>query len=217
MTAAARVLLVDDHRLVRESLASILQGEADIEVVGDAETGRDSIAQVAALHPDIVIMDLAMRDLNGIEATRQIKRRWPETLVIALSSHCDRRYVVASLRAGVDGYVVKASAYEELCRAVRAVRQGKRYVCPEILDLVVEAGFGTGAVGSQGAGDALTPREREVLSLVAEGCTTADIAERLLISPHTVETHRRKVMKKLRLHNVAELVRYAIREGLASL
>lgn len=215
-----RVALVDDHQLMRQGLRSILEKESDIEVVGEAAGGRDGVQLVDDLTPDIVIMDVAMADLNGVQATRMIKTRWPRTGVIALSSHSDRHNVLSVLDAGADAYVLKAGAFEELKRAVRAVRGGQRYLSPEIAGIVVEESLAKRNPAPEGErGSSLSllgPREREVLQLVAEGLTSGEIARRLSLTQSTVDTHRRNLMKKLGLHNVADVTRFAIREGLTS-
>jgi DNA-binding NarL/FixJ family response regulator len=213
---AIRVLLVDDHELMREGLRAVLERERDIEVVGEAASGREAIAQVDTLAPDVVIMDVAMKDMNGIEATRQIRAAHHQVRVVALSSHADRRYVTAILEAGASGYLLKADAYDELRRAVHAVAQGRSYLCAGVAGAVIEAASGKGpAPGSVFA--RLGPREREVLQLLAEGLTSPQIAIRLHVATATVESHRRNLMGKLGLHSVAELTKYAVREGLTSL
>ena len=211
-----RVLLVDDHELMREGLRAILAKEPDVEVVGEAQSGREAVEQVRALAPDLVIMDVSMKDMNGIEATRQIHAANVGVKVVALSSYSDRRYVAAILTAGASAYVLKANAYDSLRRAVRAASQGKSYLCPEVAGAVIEAARGSRPVDSS-AYALLGPREREVLQLLAEGLTSPQIAERLHISTATVESHRRNLMGKLGIHSVAELTKYAIREGLTSL
>jgi len=213
---AIRVLLVDDHELMREGLRAILERESDIEVVGEASSGREAVAKADSLGPDVVIMDVAMKDMNGIEATRQIRAERPTVRVVALSSHADRRYVAAILEAGASGYVLKADAYDELRRAVHAVAQGRNYLCSEVAGGVIEAAAGSGAP----AGSVFTrlgPREREVLQLLAEGLSSPQIARRLHVATTTIESHRRNLMGKLGLHSVAELTKYAVREGLTSL
>jgi DNA-binding NarL/FixJ family response regulator len=211
-----RVLLVDDHELMREGLRAILEKEPDVEVIGEAQSGREAVEQVRALAPDLVIMDVAMKDLNGIEATRQIRAANGGTKVVALSSYSDRRYVTAILAAGASAYVLKANAYDNLRRAVDAVIQGKGYLCPEVAGAVIDV-----ATASRPSDSSvyflLGPREREVLQLLAEGLTSPQIAARLHVSTATVDSHRRNLMGKLGIHSVAELTKYAIREGLTPL
>jgi two-component system NarL family response regulator len=210
-----RILLADDHRMLREALRTILESEEGFEVVGEAQDGRTAVEMTRTLTPDVIIMDIGMPDLNGVEATRQIKSDTPSTKVIALSMHSDRHYVLGMLKAGASGYVLKAAAYDELRRAVQVVCGGKNYLSPDITGVVVDAHLQGSFQPSTSA--ALGPREREIVQLLAEGHTSPQIAERLHISTSTVETHRRNIMKKLNLHSVAELTKYAIREGLTSL
>ena len=207
-----RVLLVDDHELMRQGLRSILERERDVEVVGEAESGRAAVELARTLEPDVVVMDVAMKDSNGIEATRQLRSALPNLKVIALSSHSDSRYVTAMLDAGASGYVLKANAYDDLRRAIDAARRGKTYLCADVTESVVTASLR----GETGASP-LTPREREVLQLLAEGLSSPEIGRRLFVATSTVETHRRNVMRKLGKHSVADLTKYAIREGLTSL
>jgi DNA-binding NarL/FixJ family response regulator len=210
-----RILLVDDHAMLRDGLRSVLTQEGDVEVVGEAADGRTAVELARTLAPDVVVMDVGMTDLNGIEAARRLRSESPKSRVIALSTHSDRRYVLGMLEAGAVGYIVKVSAYDELRQAVRAVASGQTYLSPQIADLVVGARVARSAAGTAKA--PLAPREREVLQLIAEGHSSREIARRLHISAQTVETHRRNIMQKLGLHNVAELTRYAIREGITLL
>lgn len=213
--AAPRILLADDHRIMREGLRAILERSGEFQVVGEATGGREAVRLVEKLRPEVVVMDIVMEDLNGIEATRQIKAIAPRTAIVALSSHADRRYVQAILDAGASGYVLKANAYEQLAEAVRVAFQGMRYLCPEVTSEVIESALRKGAAGS--VWEILGSREREVLQLIAEGLTSPEISLRLNVSTSTVDTHRRNIMRKLDVHNVADLTRYAIREGLTPL
>lgn len=210
---ATRVLLADDHALMREGLRSILDRDAAVEVVGEAGSGLEAMQLCKELNPDIVIMDVAMDDVNGVEATRRILGRHSGVRVIALSSHNDSRFIAEMIRAGAAAYVLKENAYSELRRALQAVQRGDTYLCPaaagQAADLIRNPGSGGGTPWQ-----ILGPREREVLQLIAEGHSSPGIAERLCISANTVDTHRRNIMRKLELHNVVELTRYAIREGL---
>lgn len=210
-----RVLLVDDHRMVREGLRAILERDASCSVVGEASSGREAVQLAQTLKPDVIVMDVAMSDLNGIEATRQILTETPGARVVALSSHSDRRYVKAILGAGASAYVLKANAYDELLRAVEAAARGKKYLCADVTDYVIDRALGVGSEGS--VFELLGPRELEVLQLLAEGRTSSEIAARLRIATSTAETHRRNLMRKLNLHSVAELTKYAVREGVTSL
>jgi len=210
-----RVLVVDDHAIVRQGLQSLIGSESDMEVVGEAENGRAALQLTGELRPDVVIMDIAMPDLNGMEATRKIARAHPGTRVIALSMHADKRFVSGMLEAGACGYLLKDSAFEELARAIRTVNAGQIYLSPAVAGTVVEGYLGGSPRSGRPAAE-LTPREREVLQLIAEGLATKQIAGRLAVSVKTVETHRRQVMEKLEVASVAELTKYAIREGLTS-
>jgi DNA-binding NarL/FixJ family response regulator len=208
-----RLLIADDHKLMREGLRALLSGESDIEVIGEASNGRAIVTMVEDSSPDIVLMDISMPQLNGIDATRQIEDLSGNTRVIALSMHADRLFVQGVLKAGAAGYILKDSAFDELAQAVRAVYSGQMYLSPGVAGVVVEGFLKT--KGTSIEDDVrLTAREREVLQLIAEGITTRDIATQLHISVKTVETHRRQLMKKLDLYTVAELTKYAIRNGL---
>jgi len=212
-----RVLLVDDHKMMREGLRSLLDGASDIEVVGQAADGRAALDLVRTLSPDVVVMDIGMPELNGVEATRRIRAEHGRVRVVALSTHTDKRYVHHMLEAGACGYVLKIGAHEELLRAVRAASVGKTYLSPEIAGLVVERSMSPQSGGEVTAFSTLGAREREVLQLVAEGKTSGETARKMHISIKTVESHRRNIVQKLGLHGTAELTKYAIREGLTSL
>lgn len=212
-----RVLLVDDHKMMREGLRSLLGGEPDIEVVGEASDGRMALDLVRTLHPDVVVMDIGMPELSGVDATRRIHTEFERVKVIALSTHTDKRYVHHMLEAGACGYVLKIAAHDELLRAVRAASLGRTYLSPEIAGSVVERSTHKAPPGEPSAYSSLGPREREVLQLVAEGKTSGETAKAMHISIKTVETHRRNITQKLGLHGTAELTKYAIREGLTSL
>lgn len=211
-----RLLIADDHKLMREGLRALLSGESDIEVIGEASNGREIVKMVEDSSPEIVLMDISMPQLNGIDATRQIEDLSGNTRVIALSMHADRLFVQGVLKAGATGYILKDSAFEELAQAVRAVSNGQMYLSPGVAGVVVEGFLKTN--GPPVADEvSLTAREREVLQLVTKGTSTRDIATQLHISVKTVETHRRQLMKKLDLYTVAELTKYAIRNGLTRL
>ncbi len=211
-----RVLLVDDHKLVREGIESMLEGVTDIVVVGGASDGRTALDLVRTLKPDVVVMDVGMTEMNGIEATRSIRAAFPDVRVVALSTHTDQRYVLHMLDAGACAYVLKIGAHEELLRAIRAASRGQTHLSPEVAGFVVarskapEDGAGRSVYSTLGA------REREVLQLVAEGKTSAEAARHMHLSIKTIETHRRNIVQKLGLHGTAELTKYAIREGLTS-
>ncbi|MHC4592994.1 MAG: response regulator transcription factor [Planctomycetota bacterium] len=210
---AIRILLADDHQILREGLRALLSSERDMEVVGEAADGRSAVQLAADLAPDVVIMDVAMPDLNGVEATRQITQSAPGAKVIALSMHSDKRFVQEMLRAGACGYVRKGSSISELARAIHNVVKGHVYLCPTAADIVARGYVDQlPAYGSPPA-VALTPREREVAQLLAEGMIPKQIAAELGISVKTVSTHRRHVMVKCGLQSTADLVRYAIQRG----
>ncbi|MBP7569651.1 MAG: response regulator transcription factor [Acidobacteria bacterium] len=212
-----RILLADNHRLFCEGLRTLFATRPGLDIVGEANNGRMAVRLARELSPDLVIMDIGMPELNGVEATRQIRAEMPNVKVLAVSMHSDRQYVAGMLAAGASGYVLKDSAFTELAEAIRVVGQGGRFLSPEIVGVVVDDYLQrlTPAPGSAAA--RLSDREREVLQLMAEGHPTADIAERLHISRKTVETHRKSIMIKLELHSVAELTKFAVREGITSL
>jgi two-component system response regulator NreC len=210
-----RVVLAEDHTIVRKGLRSLLDAETDIEVVGEAGDGRQAVQQVGELHPDIVLMDITMPGLNGLEATRQIKQRYPEVQVLVLTMHATEEYIRQILRAGASGYLVKQAAVSELVLAIRAVQAGGCFLSPSISKAIVdEYSRQVDATLGEARYDRLTNREREVLQLVAEGHSSREIGETLCISVKTVEAHRASLMEKLDLHNVAEVTRYAIARGL---
>jgi len=209
-----RVLLAEDHTIVRKGLCSLLDGEAGLEVVGEAADGREAIDEVARLLPDVVLMDISMPGLNGLEATRRIKQRFPRVKVLILTMHTDEEYILQMLQAGAHGYVVKQAAPEELVLAVQAAYRGEPFVSPSISRTVIEEYVRQAqAIGGRDGYDDLTPRQREVLQLIAEGCRPREIAETLCISIKTVETHRANLMRRLDAHSTADLIRYAIRKG----
>ena len=212
-----RVLLADDHRIMREGLRSLLEQQPDIEVIAEAENGRTAVQLVRELSPDVVIMDIAMPDLNGIGAAHQIIAEGCGVKVVALSMHSDRRFVARMFRAGASGYLLKDCAFEELARAVRTVAADEFYLSPKIASIVIKDYVRRLTETDFSASSFLTTRQREVLQLVAEGRTTKEIASRLNVSVKTVETHRSNIMEKLGIYSVAELTKYAIREGLTSL
>lgn len=212
-----RIFLADDHQMVREGLRTLLAQQADFDVVGEATDGLSTVAAAIEMSPVIVLMDVAMPGLNGIEATRQIVNADTGNKVIALSVHDDKRYVLEMLRAGAHGYVLKANAFKELIHAINAVQKGHTYLCPEIAHLVVGACLEQTSAGNLPAYSMLTTREREVLTLLAEGRTAKEIAGQLFISSKTVDVHRQNIMTKLHLSSLADLVKYAIKEGLVIL
>jgi DNA-binding NarL/FixJ family response regulator len=214
---STRVLLADDHQIVRNGLRQLLENEEGMEIVSEADNGRDAVRISKELRPDIVIMDVAMADMNGIEATRRIMAVNPETKVLALSMHKEKRLIFEMFDAGAKGYLLKECAFEEVMRAIRVVQQGELYLSPKITGAVLEDYLERMRGGSAAERPSLTPREREVLQLLAEGKNAKEIAFLLDVNISTVETFRHLIMKKLRLNTVAELTRYAIREGLTFL
>jgi len=211
-----RVVLVDDHRVLREGLRSMIEREKDMEVVAEADSGRGIVEVATQAAPDVIVMDVSMPDLNGIEATRQVLERAPDAKVLALSMHSDKRMVAGMLSAGASGYLLKDSAFDEISEAIRAVAAGRTYLSSGVTDVVVGDYAQRVAAEEASTYAVLSSREREVLQLLAEGNATKEIAAKLYISVKTVETHRQNVMEKLDLRSVPELTKYAIREGLTS-
>jgi len=212
-----RVLLVDDHTIIREGLRSLLEKQPEMEVIADTNDGRKALYLVRQLLPNIVIMDISMPGLNGIEATRQIIAEFPDIKVIALSIHSKRRFVADMLSAGATGYILKECLFDELVQAIKAVAAGGRYLSPKITDVVVSDYVKRLSTSAESPFEALKTREREVLQLVAEGKSTKQIALELHVSTKTIEANRRQIMDKLNIHSVAELTKYAVREGLTTL
>jgi len=212
-----RIIIADDHQIVRQGLKTLIETEPDMQVVAEAEDGRKTLTLVKKLMPHMVIMDVKMPDLNGIEASRRILAKHPEVKVIALSMYADRRFVINMLKAGAHGYLLKDCAFEELAQAIRLVMSNKTYLSPDVAEIVVKD-YHTQLPGpGQSVFSVLTAREREVLQLIAEGKRTSEIADLLNISIKTVDTHRQQIMRKLGTRSVAELTKIAIRDGLASL
>lgn len=208
-----RILIAEDHALVRAGLRALLLQDSDFEIVGEAENGRDAVRSVAELNPDVVLMDLTMPGMNGMEAILDIKRRHPEVRVLVLTLHKTEEFVLASLRSGADGYILKEATPGELRLAVRTVASGKTYLSPEVMGKMSTGGIGASPPAT-GVWETLTQREREVLKLVAEGKSNKAIAQFLFISAKTVEKHRAKLMSKLGMRNAAALTAYAIQKGL---
>ncbi|HUL93894.1 MAG TPA: response regulator transcription factor [Burkholderiales bacterium] len=208
------VMLADDHAVVRDGLRALLEGGNDLQVVGVAGNGREAVAEALRLRPDIVIMDIAMPELDGVEATRRIVERSPETRVLILSMYLSAEHIYRALQAGAQGYVLKESAGEEVVDAIRALRAGKRYLSHRITETVIDDYLREGTNVSPL--DSLSLRERDVLQLVVEGRTNAAIAQALSLSPKTVETYRARIMKKLKVRDTVELVKFSMRHGLIS-
>lgn len=213
--ARIKVVVADDHAIVREGVRMILAREQDIEVVGEAGDGQEALDLVASLRPQVVIMDISMPGMGGIEATQRVKTKHPEVQVLALTMHEDETYVFQLLRAGAAGYVLKRAAAQDLVQAVRAAAKGEAFLYPSIARKVVEDYLRRVETGEERERyDGLTTREKEILTLIAQGLSNQQIAEKLYISIKTVQTHRAHILEKLGLHDRTELVRYAIRKGL---
>lgn len=211
------VILADDHNITRSGLRALLDREKNIEVKAEAENGRQAVRLAMELKPDVVVMDISMPDLNGMEATRQILSDEPGIKVVALSMHSHRRYVSGMLKAGATGYLLKSCAFEELTSAISTVVDGKTYLSPSVTDTIIKdyiSGYSSTTVTRM---PDLTGREREVLQLIAEGLPTKEIADRLFVSESTINTHRRQIMEKLNIHSIAKLTKFAIQEGLTFL
>ena len=212
-----RILLADDHTIILDGLCSLLGKNQDFKVVGRASDGTSAVRLAASLSPDIVIMDVSMPGLNGIDAARRILAENPKTKIIALSMHNDGRYISAALKSGAMGYILKESAFEELIAAIRTVMKGQCYLSASIAAVVIKDYIRHLEKTESGVFSVLTPREREVLQALSEGLSTKEIASRLGVSIKTVETYRSQIMEKLDIHSIAELTKYAIREGITSL
>ncbi|MCA9868031.1 MAG: response regulator transcription factor [Anaerolineae bacterium] len=218
MADPIRLLLADDHAVVRSGLRLLLESQPDMAIIGEAETGEEAVRRTAELRPDVVLMDIEMPGINGIEATRRIKGQSPATAVLALTMYEDDQYFFEMLRAGAAGYVPKRAAPDELASAIRAVSRGDVFIHPSLAGRLVQDYLLRRDTDEQEPPiDDLTPREQEVLTLIAEGLSNGEIAERLVISIKTVDRHRENIMRKLNLHNRVDLVKYALRKGLIDL
>lgn len=206
------ILLADDHTILRSGIRALLEAEPDFSVVGEAEDGRATVTLACQLKPDVVLMDIAMPLLNGLEATRQFKQQCPETRVLVLSMHDNEEYIRQALEAGALGYILKDAATHDLTSAIRSVHRGEAVLSPAITRLVIEDYLRWGRTRPQDEVDGLSPREREILQLIAAGYTNKQIAEILSISIKTVQTHRNSLMQKLDLHGRGELIKYAIQK-----
>lgn len=209
-----RLLLVDDHAVVRSGLRMLLEDESDMEIVGEAESASEAIANAIRLKPNVILMDIGLPDMSGIEATREIKKRVPDAAIVALTIHEDEEYFFKMLEAGASGYVPKRAAPDELLTAIHAAANGQVYLYPSLAKLLVRDYLGGGRPSEEQSASELTDREQEVLTYLAEGANNEEIAAALVISPKTVARHRENIMRKLNLHSRAELVRYAIRKGI---
>ena len=209
-----KVLLVDDHEIMREGLCALLKKHDEIEIIGQASDGRNAVIKVDKLLPDVVVMDIGMPNLNGIEATKQMKAKKPDVKVMALSTHSDGPTIAKMLKAGATGYILKDSAFTELVDGIKTMADDKTFLCSKISKVVFGDYVKMLTNPKWAKGDGLTSREREVLQLVAEGYTTKEIAPVLHVSVKTVDSHREHIMEKLNIHNIAGLTKYAIKEGL---
>jgi two-component system, NarL family, response regulator NreC len=213
-----KILIADDHTLVRQGIRSLLALAADIEIVGEAADGWEAIENVRQLGPDIVLMDLAMPNMGGLEATRRIRREFPATKVLAVTQYDESEYVIPAIEAGARGFVTKMSSPIELASAIQAVYRGDSFLSPSAAAILVEeCQLKTGTEGEKDSYQLLTDRERETLKLIAEGHTAREIAEMLVVSPKTVEWYKTRIMSKLNLHNTADLIKYAIRKRVITL
>jgi two-component system response regulator NreC len=209
-----RILLVDDHTVVRQGLRALLEDEPDFTVVGEAGSGLEAIRLVNKLQPEILVLDIMMEDISGIEVARQVRENFPRMAIVILSMYGDKGHVLEALQSGAQAYLVKKSAASELVQAVRQVLVGRRYLGTSVSDVVVDAYLEKAEAGPADPYDSLSSREREVLHLAAHGYTNAEIAEHLFISRRTVETHRANAMRKLNLSNQTDLLRYALQRGI---
>ncbi len=216
-TSPIRILLVDDHTLVRQGIRRLLEDQPDLEVVGEAGDGQEAVAKAAELQPDVILMDIGMPGMNGLEATERIKQQFPDIQVLLLTVHDDEEYLFRALKVGASGYVLKEAETTELMMAIDVAHRGEMFLYPSITRRLVHdylQRVGEGGPEERQRLDELTERQREVLQLIAEGLTTEEIAEKLVISPYTVQTHRHNIMRKLNLHSRTELIKYALRHGL---
>lgn len=212
-----KIIIADDHKIIREGLKALIEKQTGMEVVAEAHDGIETVQLTKKLRPDIVIMDIGMPNMNGLAATRTIISEIQNVKIIALSMHSDRRFILEMLKAGASGYLLKDCAFEELIMAINTVMSGQSYLSPKITDVVIKEYIKTTSKKEVSAFSTLTNREREVLQLIAEGKSTKQIASYLNVSTKTVETHRRQIMEKLNIRTIAELIKYAIREGITSL
>ncbi len=209
-----KVLIADDHTILRQGIKALLDNQKGIEVIGEAKDGREVLKAVENSMPDVVLMDIAMPGLNGLEATRRIKKKFPAMKVLVLTMYTNEEYIFQVLNAGANGYLVKETAFQDLISAIEAVYRNEAFMSPSISKKVIDSYIQRVQGGEEQTGEILTAREREVLQLIAEGNSSKKIAEILFISPKTVETHRAHLMEKLNIHNRAGLVKYAIRKGM---
>ncbi|UCB52045.1 MAG: response regulator transcription factor [Candidatus Zixiibacteriota bacterium] len=213
-----KLLVADDHKIFRQGIKKLLEEESDLQVVGEASDGRDAVKKATELKPDVILMDIAMANLNGLEATRHIKKQLPSAKVIMVTMHKNEEYVLQSFQAGASGFILKEGAVEELVSAIRSIHSDKSFLSPSISKTLIDAYMRKMETGkTETPFDLLTDREREVLQLIAEGYTNREVAKSLFISVKTVEAHRAHIMQKLNIHDIAKLVKYAIQKGLVDL
>jgi len=212
-----KVLVADDHTILRQGIKALLANQEGIEVVGEAKDGREAIKVIEELLPDVILMDIAMPGLNGAEATRRIKKKFPKMKVLVLTMYANEEYIFQILNAGANGYLVKETAFQDLISAIKAVYSGESFMSPSISKKVVNGYIQQARGDKKKICEVLTPREREILQLIAEGNSSKKIAEALFISPKTVETHRTHIMDKLNIHNRSGLIKYAIRKGMVDI
>lgn len=213
-----KLLVADDHKIFRQGIKKLLEEESDMQVVGEAADGREAVKKSTELKPDVILMDIAMANLNGLEATKQIKKVLPSVKVIMLTMHKNEEYILQSFQAGASGFILKEGAVEELVSAIRSIHQDKSFLSPTISKTLIDAYLRKMETGkTETPFDLLTDREREVLQLIAEGYTNREVAKALFISVKTVEAHRAHIMQKLNIHDIAKLVKYAIQKGLVDL
>jgi two-component system NarL family response regulator len=212
-----RIVLADDHPLIREAVGNLIKGAPEFELVGEAANGKECLARVQELSPDVLLLDIAMPEMNGEQVARQLLQRFPKLKIIALSGYTDRQFVRAMIKAGAKAYVVKSASGRELINALRAVASGKNYLSPEVTGAVMTLWEESAPIAESSAQNALGKREREVLKLIAEGHRSAKIASQMGIAVATVEAHRRNILRKLKLHSAADLTRYALRHGMITL
>jgi two-component system response regulator NreC len=211
------VFLVDDHQMFRQGLFSMLNNTEGFQVVGEASDGQNAIKNIEKLRPDIVLLDLALPVLDGIEVTRRLKKSMPKTRVLILSMHADRFFAIEALKAGANGYMLKEESYGQMLGAIRSVLKGKTFITPQLEESVMKDFIQIARHSTESPGDTLTEREREILQLITEGRTSQKIAELLFISASTVDTHRKNIMAKLDIHSVAGLVKYAIKHKIVTI
>jgi DNA-binding NarL/FixJ family response regulator len=213
----ARIMLVDDHPLIREAIAHLVAGAPEFELIGEAGDGQECLARIDELHPDILILDIAMPHMNGEQVARELHRRYPALKIVALSGYTDRQFVRAMSKAGAKAYVVKSASGRDLIHALRAVASGKNYLSPEVTGAVMTLWEDSGSSSGVAQPEVLGKREKQVLQFIAEGHRSPAIAEKMGIAVATVEAHRRNILRKLQLHSAADLTRYALRHGIIAL